>query len=135
MLWTIDTYSALTCMTSHQTMFSWEIKRGSVFHCVIFPSVTLHASTKLAFSLLTVEIYRKFMFVWTSLAVQILFLYKNHSLALLYNFVFCGWEITGNSNFILWDLCVVAGTDWISFTMCHFWYTLCARGIWKNKWK
>jgi len=46
-----------------QVMFSREIKRGSVFHCVIFPSVTLNVSAKLAFSLLTVEIYSKFMFV------------------------------------------------------------------------
>jgi len=33
------------------------------------------------------------------------------------------------------DLCVVAETDLISFTVRHFWYTLCAGGIWKNKWK
>jgi hypothetical protein len=49
-------------MIFNQAMFSSEIKRESVFHCVIFPSITLNASAKLAFSLVTVEIYSKFMF-------------------------------------------------------------------------
>ena len=63
MLWTVDTCCALTCLIFHRAMFSREIKRGNVYHCVAFPSVTLNASAKLAFSLLTVEIYSKFIFV------------------------------------------------------------------------